>query len=188
MVSIRVKCGLVGLLVALVCTGMVLAVDAPADPGKGKGNEQLEQAKARVRAKFQERLNAAMKAMEQGHKRGAPIEAAEVMANAGLQQGLDAKDFEPLGRFVAEQHAKGLKGQGLGKAIHAEVRRRQMVREQARQAKRKGQGEAKGKNQGAQKGKAAAGKQQGQGKGKGKGEGKDKGRDRDKGREGRGRN
>ena len=181
--SITVKRGLVGLVIGLICTGMVLAADAPADPGTE--NEQLEQAKARVREKFQERLNAALKAMEQGHKRGAPIEAAEEMADAGLQQGLDAEDFGPLGRFVAEQHGKGLKGQGLSKAIHAEVRRRQRARERARQAKRGGKGQGKEKAKG-----------QGQGKGKGRGKDKDedeeggkgKGKSKGKGGGGRGRN
>jgi hypothetical protein len=115
--------------------------------------------------------------MAQGHKRGAPIEAAEAMANAGLEQGLDAKDFEPLGRFVAEQHANGLKGKALAEAIHAEVLRRQEARKEAHQAKKEGKGEGKVKPAGKGKNKGKGkGKPEGKGKGKGKPEGKGKGK------------
>jgi len=157
MAFISEKRGLISFVVGLVCMGMVLAI-APAEPGlqkidkkevankdqdKSKMPKELKEAMARVRAKFQNRLNAALKAMAQGYRKGTPIEAAEAMANAGLEQGLDTKDFEPLGRFVAEQHAKGLKGEGLAKAIAAEVHRRKEVSKKAREVKKEGRGKGK---------------------------------------------
>jgi hypothetical protein len=189
MVSIRkVKCGLVGLVVVLVCAAVVMAADEPAGSDKANSSRQLREAKARVRAKIQARLDAALQAMEQSHKQGTPVEAAEEMASSGLQQGLDAKDFEPLGKFVASQHAGGLKGKELSGAIRSEVQRRQAARKQDRLTKKEGKGKGKdkgkdkdlekgkGKNQDKVKPKDTQDKIKGQGKGqsKGKGKGKDK--------------
>jgi hypothetical protein len=181
MVSIRkVKCGLVGLVVVLVCAAVVMAADEPAGSDKANSSRQLREAKARVRAKIQARLDAALQAMEQSHKQGTPVEAAEEMASSGLQQGLDAKDFEPLGKFVASQHAGGLKGKELSGAIRSEVHRRQAARKQDRLTKKEGKGKdlekGKGKNQDKVKPKDTQDKIKGQGKGqsKGKGKGKDK--------------
>ena len=191
MVSIRkVKCGLVGLVVVLVCAAVVMAADGPAGSDKTRSSRQLREAKARVRAKIQARLDAALQAMEQSHKQGTPVEAAEEMASSGLQQGLDAKDFGPLGKFVADQHAGGLKGKELAGAIRGEVQRRQEARKQDRLTRKKGKGKdlekGKGKNQDKVKPKDTQDKIKGQGKdkdkAKSKGKGKGKGKDKKKGK------
>ena len=153
MVSIRVRrglVGLVGLVVALVCTGVVPAA-APTKSGTDKDSgenetlkalDELDDACGRVRAKFQKRLDAALLAMVQARVRGVSLASCEAMASAGLEQSLDAEDFEPLGKFLARQHGAGLKGDKLVEAIGAEIHRLKEARKKARGAKKEGMGKA----------------------------------------------
>ena len=137
MASISTRRGRVGLVLGLVCMGMVLLA-ALSGPGNARGEDlrlsetnkdlqelkEIKEACVRMRTKFQKRLEAAMRAMVQACLKGAPIEAAEAMAAAGLEQGVEADDFQSLGEFLNRQHAKGLKGEALTQAINAEINRR----------------------------------------------------------------
>jgi len=108
---------------------------------------RLEQARQRVRERARARERAALMAMEQAARRGAPITDAEQMAIAGLDEGLDPADFEPLGRAVSEWARSGLTGQKLAEAIHQEIQRRREARKRALELKKTTK-QQKGRRQG----------------------------------------
>lgn len=97
----------------------------------------LGRAKKAVRKHAEDRLNAALRALEITARKGTPLDHAEKMAKAGLERGLGPFDFEPLGKFVAERVREGVKGEELSKIIHEEVNRRRQERERTREKLKK---------------------------------------------------
>lgn len=92
----------------------------------------LDRAKNAVRKHAEARLNAALRALEMGARKGVPLQDAEKMAKTGLEHGLGPFDFNPLGKFVVERVKAGVKGEELSKAIHEQLKRRQQERERLR--------------------------------------------------------
>lgn len=164
-------------------------------PGWGKWDEAkkqswkqgLKRAKDAVKKHEEKKLKAAQRALEKAARKGLPVEQAEKMVKSGLDQGLGADDFGPLGKFVTEKHQQGLKGEDLAEAIHQEVKHRQAERVKARERMKaeKGIGKEKAKKgQGEDKDKAKEEEEdKEEGKGKGNGKGKDKGKDKEESEE-----
>lgn len=137
----------------------------------------LARAKEAIKKHEQKRLEAALRALEKSARKGLPLDKAEKMVKTGLDHGLGAGDFEPLGKFVKAKHQQGLKGEELAEAIHQEVKHRQAERAKARQEmkEKKGVGNPeKGKGKVKEKSEEEE-KDEKEGKGKGKGKGKSKG-------------
>lgn len=129
----------------------------------------LERAKEAIKKHEHKRLEAALRALEKAARKGVPHAEAQRAVRAGLDEGLGPFDFEPLGKFVAEKHRQGLKGENLAEAIHQETKRRKAERDEAREKMKAEKGKGKGKGKGKEK---PAEEDEGEGKGKGKGHGK----------------
>ena len=93
----------------------------------------LGRAKKAVRKHAEDRLNAALRALEVAARKGTPLDHAERMAKAGLERGLGPFDFEPLGKFVVERVKEGVKGEELSRTIHEEISRRRQERQRLRE-------------------------------------------------------
>lgn len=131
-----------------------------------------------MRKHMEEQLHGALRALEMVARKGVPFSHAQAMAMAGLERGLGPLDFEPLGRYVAEKHGEGLKGEELSNVIHKEVERRRQKRQKAREEMKRGRSvEGRGKpggqhGKGTGRGKEKTSKEEDKGKGGGKGRGK----------------
>jgi hypothetical protein len=151
-----------------IITLTVMSLSTPLYAQRGKGGDKLESAKKRLKERCEKRLKAATKAMEKAVKSGMEVEYAEMAMAQGLDNGLNAEDFDPLGQQVKELLDEGLKGKELANAIHEEIKIRKL-------AKGKSAGKVKGKGRGKEKKRADGDKGKQKNKdGKGKGHGKDK--------------
>jgi len=151
MVSVNAKSGLAGLLTVSICIGLIWAAE-PTEQFRSKTKSmergekdvpgELSDAKARVSSRFQKRLNAALEAMIQCHQGRMPVTIIEAMANAGLDRGLNAGEFDSLAKFALARQASGLSDENLLKAIHAEIDRREAMSKKAQSARKSDKGKS----------------------------------------------
>lgn len=112
-------------------------------------SNSLDAAREKVRTRARMRERAALGAMETAARRGVSVSDAAQMATAGLDEGLDAEDFEPLGRAVSQWTHEGKRGNDLAAAVHEAIQRRKqhrrMVRAQEEKQKALGRGAQRGR-------------------------------------------